>query len=462
MLFIVFLFSIILAMALYFNLNRLDINSAKQLMKANYEEIDTSVIEGLDGFLEVLDNNRKVIYRKGVNPNNTETYTPYEYFELISQSEFQHDAVGLSLKIDDASISINNHEKNGKYVYTVDYNREKEFLLVVAVPEKQLIEYVLKGNRLEPKKFMVLMILIDLVILTLVFIILSRATSTNFIKPLKLLTEGARQISKGNYNARIDLKSSNEFGELRDTFNHMAEKIEIERSLKEKSEENRKSLILDISHDLKNPLASILGYSEFILKNQDLEEEEVRKYIQTIVHNSERANNLIGDLFEFSKLESTEFKLKLKSMDICEFLRELIASYIPQFEVKGIDYEFDIPEEQINIIFDEKNLDRALGNIIINAIKYNPPNTKLHITTTLEKQFFVISIEDDGVGIPEDIQSEIFNAFVRVDSSRNSQKGGTGLGLAISKKIIEMLGGSVSLESKLEVGSVFIVRLPLQ
>jgi signal transduction histidine kinase len=443
-------------------MNRLDINSAKVLMKNNYEEIDTSIVQELHGFLEVIDNDRKVIYRKGNNPNNTEIYTPYEYYELINEAQFQHDAIGVSLKIDRSDISVNNNGKNGKYVYTVDYNREKEFLLVVAVPEKQLIEYVVRERKIKPRDYLIIMLVVDVSILILTFLVLSRATSRNFIKPLKLLTNGARQISKGNYNTRIELKSSNEFGELRDAFNHMSEKIEIERLLKEKAQENRKNLILDISHDLKNPLSSILGYSDYILKNQELSKEELLKYLEIIANNSERANELIGDLFEFSKLESTEFKLTFKSSDICEFLRELIASYIPQFEIKQIDYEFDIPEEVIKLIFDGKNLDRAIGNIITNAIKYNPEGTKLYVGAHLEEKDFVIKIKDNGVGIPREMQKEIFNAFVRVDASRNSRKGGTGLGLAISKKIIEMHGGSVSLNSDLDEGSMFIIKLPIQ
>lgn len=457
---LIFIITIIIAVALYFNINKYDNTNANTLMKDNYEEIDTKHIEISNGFLEVVDKNHRVIYRKGVNPNKTDQYSISEYYKIMNSNEAEggNGNVSIDLKTPKDKENPNSEEK---YFYSVAYNEKNEFLLVIAIPESQFLKSITKEGQINPKNFIIMVLVTAFLMLALVFMWLSRITSKNFIKPLKALREGAKQISEGNYDTRIDIKSENEFGDLRDAFNMMAEEIEKERKLKEKAEENRRNLILDISHDLKNPLSSIMGYSEYILKNQTVPKEEYIKYLETIKQNSQRANNLIQDLFEFSKVESSEFKLNLKSVDICEFLRGSIAGYIPQFEEKEMEYYFDIPEEKIFLIIDEKNLDRALSNLIINAIKYNPNKTKITITAQIIKNQFVITISDDGIGISKHMQERIFEAFVRVDSSRNSQSGGTGLGLAITKKIIEKHGGRVMLTSDVNEGSTFTVTLPI-
>ncbi|ERI95073.1 ATPase/histidine kinase/DNA gyrase B/HSP90 domain protein [Clostridiales bacterium oral taxon 876 str. F0540] len=444
--------TLLVALALYININRLDINDAAKIMKNNYKEIDTTEIEKLNGFLEIIDSSHKVIYRKGNNPLNTTQYTPRMYYEM-------YEIFNNETKQMQALVGYDKLEK--KYVFSTAYNNDKDFLLVIAVPEKEYFKSLVYERKFTPKNYLYVVIILNILMFIVFFLIVSRVTSKNLTKPLKLLTKGAREISKGNYDTRIELKSKNEFGELRDAFNNMAEKIAVERTLKEKAEENRKNLILDISHDLKNPLSSILGYSEYILKDSNLSQDEIKKYIETIRHNSERANKLIMDLFEFSKLESSEFKLNLVKQDVCEFLRELIAVYIPQFEDNNIDYEFDIPEESVFIHFDAKNLDRALSNLIINAIKYNSQNIKVIVKAHVVGSFFEIIVEDNGEGIPKDMQQHIFNAFVRVDASRNSESGGTGLGLAISKEIIEKHRGTIELQSDTNKGCKFIIKLPI-
>lgn len=449
-LFLSIVISSIIGIVLYFNTQETVLDTPYQIMQDDYTKIDTSKIEELNGYIEVLDENHKVIYRKGKGGSGVTEYTIEQYNNLIDNSYI--DGFG--------NTGLNSDSNN--YVYKTAYNKDKKFLLVISIPREAARSIYRHHRKLNPKYFFMLSGFTSLLVLLLGFLIYSRVSSRNFVEPLKILIEGARSISKGDYSARIDLKSQNEFGELRDAFNTMAEKIEIEKKLKEKSEEMRKRLILDISHDLKNPLANILGYSDFLLKNPNLSEEDKVKYLQVIQSNSERANNLITDLFEFSKLQDVDFKLYKKKEDICEFLRELIASYIPKMEEKEIIYSFDIPEENICLGFDKKHLDRALSNLLMNSIKYNPPHTRLYIRCFKDNNSVYIFIADNGIGIPKELQKDIFDPFVRVDESRNSKSGGTGLGLAITKSIIEMHGGSISLESDKNKGCKFIINLPLK
>lgn len=170
-------------------------------------------------------------------------------------------------------------------------------------------------------------------------------------------------------------------------------------------------------------------------------------------------NDLITDLFELSKFESLDFNLELKRIDICEFVREVIAIYIPAMEEKNIEYRFSIPDRSINVLIDCKSMYRAISNLIINSIKYNPNKTKLKISIEDLKENILLIVEDDGIGIPKNLKQDIFNPFVRVDTSRNSRSGGTGLGLAITKTIIEKHEGKIELESDTNKGCKFIITL---
>ncbi|MBC8061965.1 MAG: HAMP domain-containing histidine kinase, partial [Clostridiaceae bacterium] len=418
--------------------------SATEIMRDDYKDIDASKILKYEGGVQVIDKNYKMVFSRGINPVNVMQFSKSQFTEFLTSSG-------------------RNQED---YYYSVKYNDKSDFWLIIVIPHKSQFLNGIFFNRagipIAIDNFIFIMfigVLINITSLILGLIIYSRVTSNNFVKPLKKLLSGVTRIAGGDYSARVELKSKNEFGDLKDAFNIMAEKIEIEKNLKERSQDNRRKLILDISHDLKNPLSSIMGYSDLLMNNKDISEEERDKFLKIIINNSSRANSLIGDLFELSKMESSDFKLKLKSVDICEYLRELIASLIPQIEESGFKYCFEIPEEKRFVLIDEKQMDRALLNILNNALKYNKPGTEIKIV--LKKLFnkVVIEIQDNGIGLPKVLSEEIFEPFKRVDSARNSQTGGTGLGLAITKTIIEKHYGHISLKTDIGEGCKFIIEL---
>ncbi|WP_347407873.1 sensor histidine kinase [Clostridium saccharobutylicum] len=240
----------------------------------------------------------------------------------------------------------------------------------------------------------------------------------------------------------------------------MAETIQNERKEKEKLEKMREDLVLDISHDLKNPLSSILGYSETLMYEENLSEKEKLEYISIINKNSHRANKLINDLFEFSLYENCNYKLNVDKVDICEFLRQIVTFYISEFEQKEFIYDFEINEEPCYVMMDRKKLSRAINNVLDNKIKYNSNGAKLNIKTKIINDYFYIEISDDGEKIPKEYQENIFNAFVRLDKSRNSKTGGTGLGLSITKRILNKHKGDIRIIDS-EIGSIFEFKLPI-
>ncbi|MCJ7689117.1 MAG: HAMP domain-containing histidine kinase [Clostridiaceae bacterium] len=438
------------ALLLYISINNNDAptvnTTADYIIRQDYKDINVSNVIKYKGFVEVLDTNLVIIMENGSKHEVGFKY-PMQYF---------HDMVTNNLKDD--------------YFYSSKYGDNKDFILITAMPNNiydtytwglEHIELLREVSKAKQTRITFLKIFpfIIFIFLLSTMVLYSKLTSRIFVKPLKKLLQGVNTLKSGEYSARVEINSLNEIGQLKDAVNLMAEKIQQEIILKEKSEQNRKRIILDISHDLKNPLTSILGYSELLLENDDILSEDRNKLLRVINNNSKRANDLIQDLFELSRVESTEYKLDIESHDIGEFLRELIAGYVPMMEQNGLEYEVDITEDEVELSFDRKSLDRALSNIILNSIKYNSTGITISVKLLIDDGMALIIIEDDGVGIPKELQENIFEPFVRVDATRNSKTGGTGLGLAISKAIIEKHGGSICLKSDIEKGCKFIIRL---
>jgi signal transduction histidine kinase len=438
------------ALLFYLSINSVDSQTdnttAEYIIKQNYKDIKVSNFIKYKGYVEVLDKNLVIVMQNGSKHEVGFKYTVKYYHDMIT-----------------------NNLKDG-YFYSSKYEENKDFILITAMPNNiydtytwgleniELLREVSKAKR-TTITFLKIFPFIIIIFLISTMILYSKLTSRIFVKPLKKLLKGVNTMKNGEYSARVEIDSLNEIGELMDAFNLMAEKIQQEKLLKKKAENNRKRMILDISHDLKNPLTSILGYSEFLLENDDILREDKNKLLKVINNNSRRANDLIQDLFEYSRVESTEYKLDIGKHDIGEFLRELIAGYVPIMEQKGVKYEFDITEDEVVILFDRKNLDRALSNIILNSIKYNNPGITISIKLLVADTKAVIIIEDDGVGIPKEFKGDIFEPFVRIEDTRNSKNVGTGLGLAISKSIIEKHGGNIYLIRDINKGCKFIIKL---
>lgn len=303
-------------------------------------------------------------------------------------------------------------------------------------------------------------VLIYLLILALFAFIYSWFTAASITVPLQKLCDGTRLLREGDYSARVDLRLKNEFAELQTTFNDMAARIEQEISLRKKAEEDRRRLILDISHDLKNPMSCIQGYAELIMKKSGLTEQERKEHLAVILNNGKRANRLLTELFELSQMDSPEFSLKLARTEICEYIRQFCGELVPQLEREGFAYDFHICENSVFVMLDPDRFGRLMQNLADNALRYNPPGTLVAVSLTVQNQQAVIDFSDDGIGIPDQLKDNIFKPFVRVDGSRNSTTGGSGLGLSIAKRIAQAHGGNLTLLRNGKKGSTFRITVP--
>ena len=416
---------------------------ANAIIKEDYRQIDASAVVENGGGVQIVDKEYRIVSSIGLDTIGKDQLSAQEFTEFLTES------------------------KSKPYHYDILYQPKGEFWLIVTFPTSIRLDFELVHNKeASPDDFVqaggaiAFVVLSYLLILALFTFLYSRITAAGITVPLKKLTDGTRLLREGDYSARVDLRLKNEFAELQNTFNDMAARIEHEISLRKKSEEDRRRLILDISHDLKNPMSSIQGYAELLLQRSDLNEQDRGAYIQIIHQNSQRANRLLSELFELSQMDSPEFSLKPVRTDLCEYLRQICGELVPQLEGAGFTYEFDIHEESVFVLLDKDRFGRIIQNLASNALRYNPRGTAIAVSLQAKNNRAVIDFSDDGIGIPAPLAQDIFKPFVRADDSRSSKTGGSGLGLSISKKIAEAHGGDLTLREGGGKGCTFQIEIP--
>ncbi|OPJ64053.1 sensor histidine kinase [Clostridium chromiireducens] len=433
-------------------------------LKNDYNDITDEDLDEIDGFMIKINNRNIVFYSRGHVIEEFKHINLQSYMYLFGLTKDNENSLNDDLRTMFALSEFNNSiidtSNNVKYSLYSRYIKEEDSLVVVGFPYSQVTKPNKITNIIPHNLLIKIMSFFNIMLILSVVYALAKATSTAFINPIRTLLSGVMEISHGNYNVRLDIDKKNEFLELANGFNMMAETIQNEKSQREKLEKAKEDLILDISHDLKNPLASILGYSETLVNNRDLKEDEKLEYLNIINNNSQRANKLITDLFEFSLYDNSDYKMVTVKADISEFIRQTIANYIPEFDHKKFEYDFDITEEPYYVMINEEKLSRAINNVLDNKIKYTQAGGKIGIKTEIRDNSFYIILSDNGDSIPIRYRENIFNPFVRVDKSRNSKTGGTGLGLSITKKILNKHDGDIRIIDS-GIGTTFEIMLPL-
>lgn len=281
-------------------------------------------------------------------------------------------------------------------------------------------------------------------ILTLVLtnFILSYFMSRNILRPIKRLSAAAEMISKGDFNFKMKANGKNELEKLIQTFEKMRVQLQESFELREKYENNRKELIANISHDLKTPITSILGYVEGIEKGVANTTEKQKQYLGTIHSKAAYINQLIEELALYSKLDAKRETFHFETVNIHEFVKDYLEDIEDDLHDKGVHFTLNNSTMNENVLLDRNKIIRVLENIIYNSIKYlNNTSGHIKVSLTNQEKLVLITIIDNGPGVPEEDLSAIFTRFYRVDSSRS--QGGTGLGLAIAKQIIEAHGGTI-------------------
>ncbi len=353
-----------------------------------------------------------------------------------------------------------NHEKNFisyeekdyfyfDYSYYLDEEEVSYFFVIDLTKSTNIAE---KSGGLFLKTITILL----LIIITPLIIILTN----DIIRPLKELEKGVTHIKNGDLDFKLNTKKKNEIGRVIKYFDVMRGELKKSIDTQIQFEENRKELISSISHDLKTPITSIKGHIEGIRDGVANTPEKLEKYLNVIHKKSLDMDGLIDDLFLFSKLDLNKLPFSMSKVDLNTFLMDIVYEMRLDWEGDNQSINLKTNTDNADVILDPQQMKRVFVNIISNAMKFMDKEMKtIDITLNSNDEYLQIVIADNGQGIDEKHLSNIFNRFYRVDESRNTEQGGTGLGLAISKQIVEQHGGNISVTSRINEGSKFIIEL---
>jgi signal transduction histidine kinase len=295
------------------------------------------------------------------------------------------------------------------------------------------------------------------------------------IKPTKQLEKMTTEISDGNFAARVDINTGDEFEQLGHSSNLMAERLArnrdvLEAKIKEATEElreaNRELQTLDklksdflanMSHELRSPLTAIRGGVDYL--NRKIQIEDNRNYLAIIDKNVSRLTHLVSDLFDFTKIEARKLDLTFEQENIADLVDEVVEIVTPLADKKKILLKYQHPGDIFTEI-DVERMEQVLVNLLDNAIKFSDSGGEIHIEIEDAAEGVLVVVRDQGRGIEEEHLDIVFDKFQTIPSEKQEKTEGAGLGLAICKGIVEAHGGKIWAESIKGEGSTFCIRLP--
>ncbi len=267
--------------------------------------------------------------------------------------------------------------------------------------------------------------------------------------PVKAATRAAKDIAQGNYNNRINTDiCTMELSELGNAVNHMAESLDNQEML-------RRRLTSDVAHELRTPVANVSSNIEAIIEGAL---EPTNERLSSCYNELERITGIITELEKLRQIEGENMILHIGHVDIYELAKEVKLIFENEMSKKNI--RCDIIGEHIDVCIDKDKMSQVLNNLISNAVKYTDNYGNIQITFIQENENVVITVKDNGCGIDDNDIQYIFERFYRTDKSRNRSTGGAGIGLTITRAIVQLHGGTIHVESKKGVGSLFKVTIP--
>lgn len=473
--FILFSFVLVFCFSLFFNVmvamsssgaKVLSVLSADQLIQPDYESIDTSLLENLDGWIEILDEQNNVIFRKGQVGEFKESYTQTE---LLEQASFSASKPKKSFTIAGV-IKISSIDETKIKPYIASYHtfigdNGQSYTGIVKLPADRLdVSYTIVNATGElgylTMQNALMLLLGTLGILGVCIFYYSKNIEKHLAKPNKALVEGMEEVTLGNYETKLNFEAEYEYKEIQSSFNYLTERLKEAKEQREQFEKEKEQLFSNLAHDLKTPITTIQGYAQVLNDEMVSEESKRKEYLSTIYHKSQHLTELINRLLAYTKLNHTNYHLTLKEVDYCEFLRQIIVDCIDEVEQYEDELIIEIPDEPILISIDEIEMERVIINLIYNALKHNPPKTCITISVTQTKTHLILKLADNGVKIPSTLQKQLFEPFVCGDESRTSKQG-SGLGLSICQKIIQKHNGVIEFHQN-DQHKYFEIRLPKQ
>ncbi len=292
------------------------------------------------------------------------------------------------------------------------------------------------------------------VVFIFVFLVLIRS----HIRYLKEISEQVQKISNGDLGATIHVRGKDELAELSQNINKMSAQLRTKFNREREIEQAKNELISSVSHDLRTPLTSIVGYLDLIKKRANLDDETLDSYLYIVDSKANYLTDLIEELFDYTKLTSPDLQLQRNEVDMKRLLQQVIGEYEPILKREGIDVQTSFASESV-VLIDVEKMVRVFQNLLENAKKYSEKPSVLEVNQEIDEDSLIISFRN-SINISEKLEVEkLFDRFYRGDESRTDANG-SGLGLAIAKQIILLHQGDIRAElqhNKL----TFFIKLPL-
>ncbi|WP_237163190.1 HAMP domain-containing sensor histidine kinase [Paenibacillus sp. BIHB 4019] len=273
------------------------------------------------------------------------------------------------------------------------------------------------------------------------FILMTRRT----IRYFKTITDGLKAMSFGNLNYRIPLSSQDELGHVAQNINDMAEQLQSKLERERQLEKSKMELITSVSHDLRTPLTSIIGYLDLLKTHsfQDVQEQE--RYIDNAYNKTQQLKKLIDDLFEYTRLSDPDVHLSFQEIDFNRLLAQLVTEFEPVAQEQNIIIKKALPAVPVIALMDTGKMVRAIDNLLMNALKFSVKPGEITVQLFVQEGRITLSIENMGQPITKEQEEQLFERFYKMQPSRNHAQmpAGFGLGLSIAKHIVELHNGRI-------------------
>ncbi|HDX9588354.1 TPA: HAMP domain-containing histidine kinase [Bacillus pseudomycoides] len=320
---------------------------------------------------------------------------------------------------------------------------------------------VLFGDPLAELRFMIgeigdikffLIIFIPLSIIF--FFVLTRP----YLKCFDEISNGIHHLANGDFTNQVRVSSNDEFGYIAREINVASEKLKEAVERGDFAESSKDQLVVNLAHDLRTPLTSVLGYLDLILKDENLTKEQIKHFSTIAFTKSQRLESLIDELFEITRMNYGMLKLDKKPIDVSELLIQLDEELYPLLEKHHLEARLNV-DSHLHMNGDGKLIARVFENLLTNAVRYGYDGQFVDMNGYIDHEEVVVQVINYGDSIPEEDLPYLFDMFYTGDKARSEERGGTGLGLFIAKNIIEQHNGTISAESNV-VRTIFEVRLP--
>lgn len=292
-----------------------------------------------------------------------------------------------------------------------------------------------------------------------IFISIYTSITYKKFKNISIIVEDLKLMANGNLNNKIEVKSRGDIEDVANNINNIVAQLKNITVEERNAQQTKNDLITNVSHDLRTPLTSIIGYLDLIEQGKYKDEVELMYYVDIAYEKSLNLNILINDLFELTKMQNRTIYFNKIELNLVELVGQLVSQFEIQFRKENINCRIDFYIEKLMVNADPIKLVRAFENLITNAMRYGKDGHVVDIKIFTESEMAVVQVINYGEPIPVVDLPHIFDRFYRVEKSRNTFQGGSGLGLAITKNIIEAHCGSIEAISDNE-HTVFEVKIP--